>query len=222
MSQSPRKYLLVEGNSDLQFIENLCLKHGLAKPAIKMPVRGGGITQLIESVPDRVNEPQLSALGIVVDADTNIAARWQALGDRLQDKEKLQELVYTSFPSSPVIGGWVSSEFHSPKVGIGLMPDNIRPGMLEDFARDMIPAADQLLTKVDSILQEIEAEELHRYTKAERPKAFIHTWLAWQREPGRPLGQVIAHNALHHNTPLADTFVTWLRRLFDLPAAEVA
>lgn len=217
--QHATRYLLVEGNSDLQLIRNLCARHGLPELAVEMPKRGGGITQLLESVPERINAPDLEALGIVMDADIDISARWQALRDRLQDREKLQDLVYRSFPAAPDAEGWVSSDAHSPRVGVWLMPDNLRSGMLEDFAVNLIPANDPLLAKADAVLHELEGEQLNRYTASERPKALIHTWLAWQREPGRPLGQAMAHQLLLHDAPLARAFVAWLRRLFALPPA---
>lgn len=48
-------------------------------------------------------------------------------------------------------------------------------------------------------------------------KAMIHTWLAWQREPGRPMGLAITKRFLDPEAPSAMEFVAWVRRLFDLP-----
>lgn len=46
-------------------------------------------------------------------------------------------------------------------------------------------------------------------------KAFIHTWLAWQESPGRPMGQAITAHCFEYNAPLANLFVEWLRNLFE-------
>jgi hypothetical protein len=156
-------------------------------------------------------------MGIVVDADTDIAACWQALRDRLQNAEILQEKRYYSVPASPPPTGWISSDAHYPRVGVWLMPDNINPGMLEDFAQAMITEDDPLLAKAIETISEIEQEKLNRHSEVERPKVIIHTWLAWQKESGRPLGQAIAHGYLQHDAPIALAFVTWLRRLFNIP-----
>lgn len=215
-SPPPREYLLVEGNSDQRVIEALCELHGVPKPTIRMPVRGGGIEQLLESVPGRIVEPGLRRLGIVVDADVLPPSRWQALRDRLQDSGKLQELTYTTVPAAPPAGGWISAEPDRPRVGVWIMPDNTSAGMLEDFAARLIPNDDPLLTRAKAVLDELEQGGLNRYSLAHRPKVLIHTWLAWQREPGQPLGIAIAKQSLRHDTPLARTFVDWLRRLFDL------
>jgi hypothetical protein len=47
-------------------------------------------------------------------------------------------------------------------------------------------------------------------------KALIHTWLAWQEEPGTPLGLAIKRQYFAGDAPLAAEFVNWLKRLFEL------
>ena len=94
------------------------------------------------------------------------------------------------------------------------MPNNQLPGMLESFVTYLIPDGDSLLPKAESILSEIERENLNRYTPIHHPKAFIHTWLAWQDIPGRPMGQSITAQVLLHDTSVALSFINWLNRLF--------
>lgn len=94
------------------------------------------------------------------------------------------------------------------------MPDNLLPGMLEDFVRFLVPDGDVLLSKAESVLAEIEQSQIHRYSLVHHPKALIHTWLAWQKIPGRPMGQSITARVLLHDTPVALSFVRWLQRLF--------
>jgi hypothetical protein len=212
MSKPLARYLLLEGNSDRQVVENLCIQHGLVVPQFVFP---GGVNQLLDGIPDRINAPGLEEMGVVVDADANREARWQALRDRFQDRARLAELAYLDFPTAPPSSGWISEGVSQPRVGVWLMPDNQRSGILEDFVADLIPDTDSLLLKARTVLQELEAEGIHRYAEVSRPKALIHTWLAWQREPGRPMGQAIAHHDVSHDSPTARTFTTWLRRLFD-------
>jgi len=45
-------------------------------------------------------------------------------------------------------------------------------------------------------------------------KAVVHTFLAWQDEPGMPLGQAITAKALDGNKPLAHNFSEFLKNLF--------
>ncbi len=94
------------------------------------------------------------------------------------------------------------------------MPDNQLPGMLETFVAHLIPADDPLAAEAEGCLQGIEREGLNHYQMIHHPKAFIHTWLAWQANPGQPMGLAITAQVLHHNETLAMAFVNWLRRLF--------
>lgn len=50
--------------------------------------------------------------------------------------------------------------------------------------------------------------------KRRRDKARIHSWLAWQREPGKQLHEAVAHRTLDARSPQAGPFVDWFRRLF--------
>jgi hypothetical protein len=47
-------------------------------------------------------------------------------------------------------------------------------------------------------------------------KARLHTWLAWQEEPGKPIGQAITKRFLDPEATEAQAFLDWLRRLFEM------
>jgi hypothetical protein len=49
---------------------------------------------------------------------------------------------------------------------------------------------------------------------AYRSKAVVHTYLAWQDEPGSPLGQFITKQALQLNIEIAVSFTDWMQKLF--------
>ena len=73
-----------------------------------------------------------------------------------------------------------------PYVGIWLMPDNQTSGMLEDFLLRLTGDGDPLLSRAEQVVNSIpETEKLFGNTK--RSKAVIHTWLAWQSDPGTSL-----------------------------------
>ena len=100
-------------------------------------------------------------------------------------------------------------------VGIWIMPNNRFEGMLEDFALNMIPAEDLLIRKVEVVLSELEAEGIQRYKQVHRSKAKIHTFLAWQDEPGKPIGQAITARILNPDAEEAKAFIGWLNKLYD-------
>ena len=95
------------------------------------------------------------------------------------------------------------------------MPDNNNNGMIEDFIRFLIPDDDKLSNKATKILDEIENEKSNKYNLIHKPKAFIHTWLAWQESPGTPLGKAITTRYLTiENREIADKFIEWVSKLY--------
>ncbi len=215
-------YLLVEGKDDKHVIQNLCTRHGLAIPVQEPNERGGsrggeaqggGISVLLARVAARLKEPGMGTFGVVVDADLEILPQWEALRGRLRANG------YRSAPTTPLQEGWISTETELRRVGVWLMPDNQRPGILGDFVWTLLPADDRLRPKAEAVVAEIEQEELHRYPITHHAKALVRTWLAWQELPGQPMGLAITAHALRHDSPTALAFVAWLRRLFELPVA---
>lgn len=94
------------------------------------------------------------------------------------------------------------------------MPDNRSMGKLEDFLRFLVPAARRrLFAHVKFSVQGI-PEEDRLFSKPDETKALIHTWLAWQKEPGRPFGTAITAKFLDPNVPQVDVLVAWMKRLF--------
>jgi hypothetical protein len=95
------------------------------------------------------------------------------------------------------------------------MPDNTIPGMLEDFMGLLIPAGDVLWPMAQDIVVQVVAKD-RRFPQTQEIKAKMHTWLAWQEEPGKPMGQAITKRYLDANAPHARQLVQWIRTLFDL------
>lgn len=196
--------LLVEGINDRHVIWALCEKYQLPEifsVEVPMAEEGKGIEILLAELPVKLKQENLRTLGIVVDADQDLLARWQALRDRLIASG------YQNIPKAPPPEGWVYAPPDLPKVGVWLMPNNQLPGMLEDFVALLIPPDDALRPKAEGILQEIEQAGINRYSLVHRPKVLIHTWLAWQDTPGMPMGQAITATVLSYESPIAIAFV---------------
>lgn len=151
----------------------------------------------------------LERIGLVVDADTDLQARWLKLCDALVS------FGYTDLPAGPTSGGTIIEQTDYPTVGIWVMPDNRLPGSLEDFIGFLRPVGDTLWARAEEAISLIPAQE--RLFKPQATiKAHIHTWLAWQEEPGTPMGQAITKQYLDATAPHALQLLDWLRRLFDL------
>jgi hypothetical protein len=93
------------------------------------------------------------------------------------------------------------------------MPDNQTKGILEDFLLFLIPRGSALFEHVKSSVAAIPEGEL-RFSKLAEPKALIHTWLAWQQEPGKAMGTAITARYLDPSVAQVDVLVSWLKRLF--------
>jgi hypothetical protein len=196
--------LLVEGNDDKHAVLALLSHHQF--PEIFDVIDSKGIDPLLESIPTRLKESGREILGILVDADTDLQARWQSLRDILQTEG------YTP-PVKPSANGTILHHEEKPRVGIWIMPDNQLPGMLEDFAARLVTPGDALWARAESAVDSIPADE-RRFPTVRTAKAKLHTFLAWQEEPGKPIGLAMTTKYLNPDAPQAAEFVQWLRALF--------
>ena len=95
------------------------------------------------------------------------------------------------------------------------MPDNQAPGAVEEFAVTLMPPDDPLWDYADNCVVGL-ADHMgtERFGKLPKSKARVHTWLAWQEEPGMPIGAAIRDHVLNPQAPAAQNFVAWVQRLF--------
>ena len=222
-----KRTLLVEGKDDKLVLLKLCENRGGQQLNDEEIIIHGGVQKLLESFQTRLKESDVEALGVVIDADTDLAARWQALRDRLANAG------YQSIPERPDPTGTILSPPANallprvgagtilsppanallPRVGIWIMPDNQTKGILEDFLRFLVPAESPLFDHVESSVKSIPEGE-RRFGQLAEPKAIIHTWLAWQKDPGAPFGTAITARFLDPDVAQVDILVSWLKRLF--------
>ena len=202
------KILLVESRDDEGVAIALWNARGLPESFAVKPEWGKDAVLKVLPVYLR-DPPSYPVVGVLLDADESLSATWDAVAGRLRNTGY-------QIPSHLPTGGLVLDHpsDDGPRVGVWVMPDNRLPGMLEDFVRLLIPDGDALAPEAERALQVIEGQGLQRYASQHRPKAFVHTWLAWQEEPGKPMGLAITRRYLDPTSPQADIFVAWLCRLF--------
>ncbi len=205
-----QNYLWVEGDDDSNVCYHLLKHYQLEKSIVIVDKKGIGNILSTLKVGIKGSGPQ--RLGIVVDVDVNLESSWQGLSTRLIESG------YDTVPISPNPGGTIIAQEGLPVVGIWLMPDNKIPGMLEDFVSFLLPPDDLLWPMAEDILQKV-VEQDCRFRPTYRIKAKIHTWLAWQEEPGKPMGQAITKHYLDAEAPHAQEVISWIRKLFDLGSA---
>lgn len=205
-----KKLLLVEGNDDFHVVLAIQGQRGIRVLDKREIIPHDGVDGLITAFPVHLKGSDIRVLGVVVDADTDVHGRWQSLRDRLI------EAGYGQVPNDPNNQGTVIEPPAGtllPRVGVWLMPDNTTTGILENFLSFLVPQGNELFEHAKNSISTIPQEQ-RRFSSLAEPKALIHTWLAWQEEPGRPLGQSITARFLNHDVPEVDLFVGWLQRLY--------
>jgi len=80
--------------------------------------------------------------------------------------------------------------------------------MLEDFVMALAEPSDALIPPVDEFLRGLPPTET-RFLPCQLPKARVHTWLAIQREPGKPLGLAITKRYLDPRCATGVNFMRW-------------
>jgi hypothetical protein len=197
----------VEGSSDYHAIRNLWLKRGGAPEAFALEVRNG-LPDLRDQFRGSLLGSEIVRLGVVVDADDSAERRWPGFRQALVDRG------YRPVPKTIPPEGLVLQrpELTVPTVGVWIMPDNTSPGRLEDFLHYLVRPGDSLWDRAGDAIDQLPVE-LRRFKDAYRTKAQMHTWLAWQKEPGMRMGQAVTRGVLDPRSSNADIFVAWLRRL---------
>ena len=230
MAAITNRLLLVEGKNDAHVLFSLFDQHGIQFGSPTKPSKDPGaisIQQIFtgdEDIdPADYFEVQLKAipetgcLGIILDADFNLSGKWMALKNRLIGRGFSDQAI----PKFPNETGSVIQQTDLPTVGIWLMPNNRLEGELEHFLEFLVPDKDSnpLWALVIESLEKIPPEEsfpkhVRRFKEQDRRKALIHTWLAWQESPGKPLGLAVTAGYFDPKAPHALIFINWVRQLF--------
>jgi hypothetical protein len=230
MTKDIETIFLVEGDHDAHVLKSLFrhynIKHVLEKDlkdreysdndGIVIKTKGS-VEKLLKSLLGHFDESGIQTVGIMVDADDKIERRWREIC------KILEQIGYNSIPAAPDHNGTIidriirpdSSDL--PRVGVWLMPNNTLPGMLEDFIRFLVPNP---ITDELWLLSEESVQKANSISppKGKEAKRLIHTWLAWQEDPGTPLGWAITKHYLDPTVPEAQILIDWVNRLFNTNA----
>ena len=210
----PRK-LLVEGETDRSVIACLIEANGVSWPEPPdSPVfiePRGSVDEILKPgvIEGELRASELEALGVVVDANGDTAARWNQLRTCCSSE-------FAELPDRIPPEGLQIAHAGGARFGVWIMPDNRFTGMLEDWLIRLIPQESRPLYELarncvaESKRQRAPFKDVHR-TKAE-----IHTWLAWQNPPGLRLHEAVAPAVLDPTGPESRPFVNWFVRLFRL------
>ena len=198
-----RRVLLVEGPDDLHVVLQLSRSSGLSEFCI---IDTQGFEKLSPRIPAEVRVEGRTAVGILVDANDSLTSRWQAISDRLK-------AAGVEAPSRPDADGTIIEKDGKPRVGVWVMPNNQRPGELEDFIADMIPPSDLVWPLSKAYIDAIPLSD-RKFAEGKILRAKVHAWLATRERP-RPMGQSIGVGDLNVDADTCKRFVAWLRQLLE-------
>jgi len=195
--------LLFEGVDDKHVVKNLLFNHDLDIFDYK---EKEGIDKLLATLQEEVEATDWTRLGIIVDADFDVQAQWSSV------TRILHPYAIDPVPAVPATEGTILACEEGKLIGIWLMPDNTLQGAIEDFVAQLIRAGDVVWPRAQRVVEDIPPTE-RRFKASYISKAKLHTWLAWQENPGVRMGQVFKQNYVDPKLPQAQAFVNWIRRL---------
>jgi len=212
--------LIVEGN-DAIVLANILMKKGISPPKdysnpTKFKERfvkvAGSISKINATLKEQIDSPDVERIGIIVDANSKGAEnRFKSLIDFIQ-KETEED-----FGSAKLTPEGFHYKLKDKRViGIWVMPDNQNEGYLENFVGSLIEDTNQTWQFVNAKVNELLQQDFCQFTKIKEQKALIHTYLAWQKSPGLPMGTAVEAGFLNYESPLVDRFINWFKNTFVL------
>ncbi len=209
--------LFVEGSSDLYAIAAIRDKRGVVDNFFIED--GKDVDRAINHFEQEIFNNKKRIIGIVVDADNDLPKRWLQIKGVIDKSKSDINNTDNKFPATPAeipAEGLIldSIDNISCRVGVWIMPNNCTTGTLEDLLVLLAPKGDKLMSRADEVLNDLEKDTLNKYVAKDRTKAKIYSFLAWQKEPGFPLGKSITSKCLDASSSSADAFVGWLTKLF--------
>ena len=197
----PSRVLLVEGQDDEHVVSRLLERH---QSVLSFSILNKQtISRLLPAISIEIKASGRQAVGILVDADDNMAARWDAVRGQLSKAD-------ISPPPSPDPAGTIIDG--TPRIGIWLMPNNESPGELEDFVVRMIPDGDKVWPLSRRYIEDIPEAE-RKFSEKKKLRAKLYAWLAAREDP-RQTGLAIRAGDLEVDGDLSQKFIDWLTKLF--------
>lgn len=242
-ANSGKHTLCVEGPDDVHVISKLLHNHGLTRlrnpknksvnplelflyDSLALDIQPcGGIEEAIgkfeAAILNIASNPRVIGLVIDNDPDQNRERQISELITRIQQQriggDTFSWNTATGADGILVPGGFIAEPANdvTPRISYWLMPDNQNEGMLEDFLAQIIPYdRNDLRDFAINSAQQAKSDYKAPYKDCHATKAAMHTYLAWQDEPGKPFGLAFDQKSFDSQHALAVGFVAWIQRLF--------
>ncbi|SMN16332.1 hypothetical protein CRYPD_990 [uncultured Candidatus Thioglobus sp.] len=197
--------MLLEGKSDCNIVKKFCEDNKInTQFGFCNCENDNQVLSQLNALLQGSNQPEI--IGIILDADNDINARYQEIINKTTK-------FYKKLPSSILKTGLVHTENGLPKLGVWIMPNNQDNGALEKFYLELATDIDTAF--INDVIKRAENKKLTSFKSQHRNKAIMHTYFAWQDSPSDPLHSAINKIALDNSQEIATTFKIWLVQLFN-------
>lgn len=215
-----RQVLLVEGESDRGFLEEVCKALDLhTKVEVSPPKRVGGSHNTREGVFNhlknvmlkQLDDATITRLAIVVDADSDVNGC--GYSRTIQRVTRIVEPHGFTLKSDSLDGVIFKHNDGLADFGLWVMPNNLGEGMLEDFIKTCVKSEEHGLlahatTVVGTLPQPPKFKQIHT------SKAEVATWMAWQEKPGHGLYHAVEKELIDMNSALFRELCDWLTYIY--------
>ncbi len=173
-------------------------------------LEAGSKDQVLQSISVTWKAEWPHNLGAVLDWDFEFEKQtkpWPSLRARILKATDGKPL--SGLPSElelPPRDGLVMSDDDGRRLGAWIMPDNENKGTLETFVSTMIRPGNALALW-EKAQADVAAIPMKLFGETKHHKACMHTWLAWQEEPGLPMRIAIRAKYLEAYSPAAQALV---------------
>jgi hypothetical protein len=212
--------LLVEGESDRAFFEQICKVLGLdtrvtVAPPKSLAKEGAynskeGIFNYLPTLLGQLADGQTSRLAVVVDADSTANG-----GGYTQAIKKITDILtpHGFFLAPNTVGGIVFKHNDGlADFGLWVMPNNSDEGMLEDWIKQCIhPNEQDLFTHAKSVVATLPSP---KFKPIHLSKAEVATWLAWQKQPGHGPYRAVEDKLIDPSGTQYKNLIAWLNHIF--------
>ena len=212
------RILLVEGEADKSFFEEICktLKlHTKVKVAPPKDVGGShnnkeGVLNHLSNLLKQLGDAEITRLAIIIDADSVVYG-----GGYKRAIERVAKIVqpYGFTLASDSVGGVLFQHDDGlADFGMWVMPNNCDEGMLEDWIKDCIhPDENNLFAHAEAVVGTLPQT---KFKPIHISKAEVATWLAWQKKPGHGLYHAVEENLIDTNSVLFKELCVWLTHIY--------
>jgi hypothetical protein len=180
------RLLIGEGQDEVFFFEAMLAHHGVADVHVEQYAGKGKLSVHLRDLVNRPGWQGVAALAVTRDADADAAQAFASVSS---------SLAASGLPGPPAAG---QVAVGPPRVGVFLLPDNRRAGMLEDLCWEAVQTDGAALC-VDDYLRCV-AQRAARQPNV-LAKARIHAWLTSHRESGLRLGEAAKNGYLPWGCP---------------------